>query len=149
MVTRYKRADIAYDSKEKYNMPVQKVGIMRMQKRQFRIGELAKKLNVEKFVIRFWEKEFNLKSYRSDGGQRFYAEDDLETFILIKDLLYNQGFTISGAKQKIKQPVTHTSPRIELPSEPVKAAPDTNHDKYIEQCIELKEQLIKLQKLLQ
>lgn len=74
---------------------------MKMKKRQFRIGELAKKLEVEKFVIRFWEKEFDLSTDRSMGGQRFYDEKDLETFTKIKTLLYNQGFTISGAKKKL------------------------------------------------
>lgn len=77
---------------------------MRMQKKQFRIGELAKKLNVERFVIRFWEKEFNIKPHRSDGGQRFYIEEDLTMFTQIKDLLYNNGFTIQGARQQLKKP---------------------------------------------
>jgi len=74
-----------------------------MQKKEFRIGELAKKLNVERFVIRFWEKEFNIKPHRSEGGQRFYIEDDLNTFQQIKDLLYNNGFTIQGARQQLKK----------------------------------------------
>ena len=76
---------------------------MKMQKRTFRIGELAKHLSLERFVIRFWEKEFALKTHRSHGGQRFYTEDDVQTFSLIKDLLYKKGFTIIGAKQEIKQ----------------------------------------------
>jgi len=72
---------------------------MRMQKRKFRIGELAKHLNVEKFVVRFWEKEFGMSTIRSDGGQRFYDEDDLNRFQTIKTLLYDQGFTIAGARK--------------------------------------------------
>ena len=79
-------------------MLLQKTG---MCKRQFRIGDLAKELKVKKFVIRFWEKEFGIKSDRSDGGQRFYTSDDLKTFALIKDLLYNKGFTIAGAKKQL------------------------------------------------
>src|SRR5579872_2761340 len=74
---------------------------MSMGKRQFRIGDLAKELKVKKFVIRFWEKEFNLKSDRSNGGQRFYTKKDFDTFLLIKDLLYSQGFTILGAKKQL------------------------------------------------
>ena len=46
---------------------------MKMEKRKFRIGELARQLSIEKFVVRFWEKEFNLESDRSEGGQRFYT----------------------------------------------------------------------------
>ena len=49
---------------------------MRMKKRKFRIGELAEQLNVERFVIRFCEKEFKIKTIRSSGGQRFYQEKD-------------------------------------------------------------------------
>lgn len=76
---------------------------MKMQKRKFRIGELAEKLEIERFVIRFWEKEFEIKSTRSTGGQRFYDESDLEKFQLIKDLLYHQGFTIAGARKQLGQ----------------------------------------------
>jgi len=74
-----------------------------MAKRQFRIGELATALSVEKYVIRFWEKEFQLPATRSVGGQRFYTADDMRTFLQIKDLLYNKGFTISGARQQLSQ----------------------------------------------
>jgi DNA-binding transcriptional MerR regulator len=70
-----------------------------MQTKQFRIGELSKKLCVEKFVIRFWEKEFNIKPQRSTGQQRFYTEKDLKKFSAIKELLYQKGFTIAGAKK--------------------------------------------------
>lgn len=74
----------------------------KMEKKKIRIGELAEHLGVEKFVIRFWEREFGIKAHRSEGGQRSYAERDLKRFELIKDLLYNQGFTISGAKKHMK-----------------------------------------------
>lgn len=75
---------------------------LQMNKRKFRIGDLAKKLKLKKFVIRFWEKEFQLKSDRSTGGQRFYTQEDFDTFILIKDLLYTQKFTIPGAKKQLE-----------------------------------------------
>ena len=75
---------------------------MKMQKRKFRIGELAKVLNVERFVIRFWEKEFFIKATRSEGGQRFYHEKDLERFKQIKELLYEKGFTMAGARKQLK-----------------------------------------------
>ena len=75
---------------------------LQMNKRKFRIGDLAKKLKVKKFVIRFWEKEFELKTDRSNGGQRFYTQEDFSTFTLIKDLLYNHKFTIPGAKKQLE-----------------------------------------------
>ena len=74
---------------------------MKMEKRKFRIGELAEHLSVERFVIRFWEKEFNFKAHRSVGGQRFYDEQDLKKFQAIKELLYEKKFTIAGAKKQI------------------------------------------------
>lgn len=76
---------------------------MKMQKRKFRIGELATKLCVERFVIRFWEKEFGIKTKRSQGSQRFYDENDLKKFETVKHLLYEEGFTIVGAKKKLKE----------------------------------------------
>ena len=76
---------------------------MRMEKRKFRIGELAEHLAVEKFVIRFWEKEFNMRPTRSGGGQRFYDEDDAHIFAAIKELLYNRGFTIAGARKELPE----------------------------------------------
>ena len=74
---------------------------VKMCKKEFRIGDLAKKLKVKKFVIRFWEKEFGFKSHRSEGGQRFYTQEDFCMFNRIKDLLYGQGFTIAGAIKQL------------------------------------------------
>ena len=89
---------------------------MRMQRKQFRIGDLADKLSVEKFVIRFWEKEFEITPHRSEGGQRFYEDKDFKTFATIKTLLYEQGYTIAGAKKQLSveeqtscRPATRTS----------------------------------------
>lgn len=75
---------------------------MRMQKRKFRIGTLAQELGLEKFVIRFWEKEFNIKSCRSNGGQRYYTVNDVATFKKIKELLYTKKYTIAGAKKELQ-----------------------------------------------
>lgn len=76
-----------------------------MQPRQFRIGELAKHLDVKRFVIRFWEKEFGLSPSRSEGGQRFYEEKDVYKMQQIKELLYAQGMTIQGAKKILSHKV--------------------------------------------
>lgn len=74
---------------------------MKISKRKFRIGDLAKELKLKKYVIRFWEKEFELESDRSEGGQRFYTQEDFNLFSKIKELLYAQGYTISGAKKQL------------------------------------------------
>lgn len=121
---------------------------MKMQRRQFRIGELAKQLKVEKYVVRFWEKEFDFKSNRSAGKQRFYSEKDLETFMQIKELLYDKGFTISGAKKQLID--SHT---LTLSSDPkIISSSSTKKDlcktSLTEQLITFRDQLIKLKQLL-
>lgn len=124
---------------------------MRMQKRTFRIGHLAKELEVERFVIRFWEKEFSVKTKRTDGGQRFYDEEDFEKFKLIKQLLYKEGFTIAGAKKQIEVVLgTPESNTKILASHKTTIAPDEKA--YIvqqqEQINMLNEHIQKLQKQL-
>src|SRR3972149_8896451 len=117
-----------------------------MEKRQFRIGELAKHLGVERFVIRFWEKEFNIRSHRSHGGQRFYIDNDLQLFQKIKVLLYDQGFTIAGAKQLLKndgsdkQFIASKKALLEPP-------PSSPSSETLDQLDALKKQLVKLQRL--
>lgn len=120
---------------------------MRMQKKKFRIGELARQLNVERFVIRFWEKEFNIRSYRSTGGQRFFEEKDFEKFKQIKQLLYEQGFTISGAKKQL-----HVSKRSEVKvlasQKTMIDEPTETSEEITQQIIDLQKQLIKFRELL-
>lgn len=123
---------------------------MKMQTRKFRIGELAQLLNVERFVIRFWEKEFMMKSSRSDGGQRFYDEKDFEKFKQIKELLYERGFTISGARKQLKVKGA--------PKTTVLASPKTTIDQHEplpmdtdsiqERILTLQQQLLKLRESL-
>ena len=122
---------------------------MHMEERHFRIGQLAKELNVERFVIRFWEKEFQLSSHRSSGGQRFYIQKDLDTFKLIKQLLYERGFTIAGAKKflftKTKDPYL-ASQKTTLEPEPEKVitVPHTT----LEKLEAVQKQLLLLRELL-
>lgn len=119
---------------------------MKMALKQFRIGQLAKELHVERFVIRFWEKEFNIKSIRSEGGQRFYTDKDLAKFKIIKKLLYEEGFTIAGAKKYL-----HEQDHRKIGAQ--KTTMDTQHkkpclDPFVEQLLILQKQLIKLRNLL-
>ena len=137
---------------------------MRMQKRQFRIGELAKHLNVKKFVIRFWEKEFALRATRSDGGQRFYNEDDIHSFCIIKSFLYEQGFTIAGARKHLQEASLSAAslrlPEISVATKALSDRPTWQRDSHrttLEssatsdlklQLDELKKQLVALRELL-
>jgi DNA-binding transcriptional MerR regulator len=119
---------------------------MKMKKEKFRIGDLARKLGVERFVIRFWEKEFGLCAPRSNGGQRFYDTDDLATFTTIKQLLYEKGFTINGAKKQLALQKNSPKSSISLKTQP---AQKTEWDESIVvQIGSLKEKLKKLRELL-
>ena len=67
-----------------------------------KIGEAAKLLGVKPHVLRYWESEFpSLKPKKNPSGQRIYAKADIEAIVEIKNLLYNQRYTISGAKRML------------------------------------------------
>ena len=69
----------------------------------FRIGEVATLCRLPAYVLRFWESEFpQLKPVKSSTGQRMYRKRDVENVLRIKQLLYEQGFTISGARQQLR-----------------------------------------------
>jgi DNA-binding transcriptional MerR regulator len=72
--------------------------------RGLKIGEAAKVLGVETYVLRFWETQFPfLKPKHTRTKHRFYQERDLEVLRLIKRLLHDEGFTIAGANKHIKE----------------------------------------------
>lgn len=122
-----------------------------MQRRQFRIGELAKTLGIGRSVVRFWEREFGFAPQRSFGGQRCYGEKDLEKLRLIKDLLYVQGLTIAGAKKLLKEKHHDlhliASTRTSLDEHPAYQAA-SHHDHIIDQLKILRTHLETLHKLL-
>jgi len=69
----------------------------------FRIGEVASLCRLPAYVLRFWESEFpHLKPVKGSNGQRMYRQRDVEAVLRIKKLLYEQGFTIAGARQHLK-----------------------------------------------
>ena len=70
----------------------------------FRIGEVARLCRLPAYVLRFWETEFTqLKPIKSSTGQRMYRQRDVENVLRIKQLLYNEGYTIAGAREHLKQ----------------------------------------------
>ena len=74
-------------------------------KRYFSIGETSNLCAVKPHVLRYWEQEFSqLKPSKRSGGRRYYQYKDVLMIRQIKTLLYNQGFTISGAKQQLRSP---------------------------------------------
>ena len=68
----------------------------------FKIGEVCEIAGVEPYVLRFWETEFpNLAPRKSTSGHRIYRKKDVETVLRIKELLYERGFTIPGARKQL------------------------------------------------
>lgn len=117
---------------------------MKMAKRHYRIGELAESLKVEKFVIRFWEKELGIKSFRSQGGQRFYEDKDLQKFILVKELLYNKKYTLAGAKKELEN---LKKSRNVIPSQSEKTKSEVSCD-CKEKLAQIKQELLKFKQAL-
>jgi DNA-binding transcriptional MerR regulator len=77
--------------------------VMIPDKLYFRIGEVSRLCGLPSYVLRFWETEFNqLKPSKSGTGQRMYRKIDVENVLRIKKLLYDQGFTIAGARQQLR-----------------------------------------------
>lgn len=74
------------------------------EKRYYKIGEVAKAFNVNTSLIRFWEGEFDIiKPKKNAKGNRLFTQQDIENFKLIYNLVKERGFTLDGAKQKLKQ----------------------------------------------
>jgi DNA-binding transcriptional MerR regulator len=93
----------------------------------FRIGEVASLCRLSAYVLRFWESEFpQLKPIKSSTGQRMYRKRDVESVLRIKQLLYQQGFTISGARQQLRAEVKSDKSQTAIPF-PTQAAPEIQH----------------------
>ena len=74
------------------------------EKRYYKIGEVAKAFSVNTSLIRFWEKEFDIiKPKKNAKGNRLFTPDDVANFKLIYNLVKERGFTLDGAKQKLKE----------------------------------------------
>ncbi|HTR64216.1 MAG TPA: MerR family transcriptional regulator [Terriglobales bacterium] len=96
----------------------------------FRIGEVATLCRLPAYVLRFWETEFpQLRPIKSSTGQRMYRRKDVESVLRIKQLLYEEGFTIAGARQQLRD--EHRGDKKQAPL-PFPVASATNL-KYIRQ----------------
>ena len=72
------------------------------QKRYFAIGEVSKLCDVKPHVLRYWEQEFpNLSPNTRRGNRRYYQPEEILLIRKIRELLYDEGYTIQGAKQKL------------------------------------------------
>jgi DNA-binding transcriptional MerR regulator len=81
----------------------------------FSIKEVADSLQLKPYILRYWEKEFAiLKPKRNRIGRRYYSRKDIDIVRMIKTVLYDQGYTIAGAKKKLLS-VTEGPEQLSLP----------------------------------
>jgi DNA-binding transcriptional MerR regulator len=82
----------------------------------FRIGEVAGLCRLPAYVLRFWETEFpQLKPIKSSTGQRMYRKRDVESVVRIKKLLYEEGYTIAGARAQLREEIKSDRSQSALP----------------------------------
>ena len=88
----------------------------------FKIGEVCEITDTQPYVLRYWESEFPaLAPAKNSSGQRIYRRRDIETVLRIKQLLYDEGFTIAGAKKRLE---VEMSSRADTPAAVVEAGAD-------------------------
>jgi DNA-binding transcriptional MerR regulator len=81
----------------------------------FKIGEVCDLVGVQAHVLRYWETEFpSLQPQKNRAGQRTYRRKDVEMALRIKQLLYEEGFTIAGAKRKLMSEGRGGSTRLQI-----------------------------------
>ncbi|PTU33024.1 MerR family transcriptional regulator [Stenotrophobium rhamnosiphilum] len=91
------------------------------RKRYFAIGEVSELCDVKPHVLRYWEQEFpQLKPAKRRGNRRYYQQDDVLMVRRIRSLLYEQGFTIGGARLRLREaslkPAVSVAPLAALPT---------------------------------
>jgi DNA-binding transcriptional MerR regulator len=81
----------------------------------YRIGEVSRLTGLKPHVLRYWESEFKvIKPYKGESLQRLYRKKDLGLILKIKKLLYEEGFTIAGAKKKIRDLEKEENKQVKL-----------------------------------
>src|SRR5512138_3253171 len=98
----------------------------------FKIGEVCEITDTQPYVLRYWESEFAaLAPAKNSSGQRIYRRRDIETVLRIKELLYDEGFTIAGAKKRLEQELSGhgNTPAAEVrAAEPADAPAAVDHE---------------------
>lgn len=111
----------------------------------FKIGEVAEIAGIKPHVLRFWESEFGmLRPVKSRTGHRVYRKKDLETVLQIRKLLYEEGYTISGAKKKLFQKDKNSDSTMETLS----SGEECDQDEKAELLNRLKDNLLSILEIL-
>ncbi len=96
-------------------------------KRYFTIGEVSELCGVKPYVLRYWEQEFTqLKPMKRRGNRRYYQHHEVLLIRRIRDLLYEQGFTISGARNRLQDGAVALAEREHADDDPGSAAHRAN-----------------------
>jgi DNA-binding transcriptional MerR regulator len=110
------------------------------EKIYFKIGEVSEIVGVEPYVLRYWETEFDLlRPAKAPSKHRLYKKRDVELLLDIKRLLYSEGFTIEGARRKLKETKKENKDQLRLP---------LSEQKYKSALVKLRRDLASLRKLL-
>ena len=87
-----------------------------IKKLYYSISEVSKLTGLKQYVLRYWETEFpELRPSKNRAGNRTYRLNDIKIIFLIKKLLYDEKFTIEGARQKLKESVKDKTIQIDIP----------------------------------
>jgi DNA-binding transcriptional MerR regulator len=117
----------------------------------FKIGEVCEITDTQPYVLRYWESEFPaLAPAKNSSGQRIYRRRDIETVLRIKQLLYEEGFTIAGAKKRLE---AEMAGRVETPipsaDGPAASPPDAGGADRVAALRQVREQLREILTLLE
>jgi DNA-binding transcriptional MerR regulator len=92
-------------------------------KRYFTIGEVSELCGVKPHVLRYWEQEFTqLKPVKRRGNRRYYQHHEVLLVRRIRQLLYEEGFTISGARNRLDEPAAKPAPVVSATAAPASAS---------------------------
>lgn len=111
-----------------------------LDKLYFKIGEVSRIVGVKPYVLRYWETEFDLlKPGKAPSRHRLYKKRDVELLLEIKRLLYAEGYTIEGARKRLKQTKKEERQQLKLP---------LSDEKYKSTLVRIKKDLQSLRKML-
>ena len=92
------------------------------EQRLYRIGEVSRLAQLKPFVLRYWETEFPmLEPVKSPSGHRMYRQEDVDLVFKIKRLLYDEGFTIAGARRHLRENGSASAASESAPSHPTQS----------------------------
>ncbi|MCG6921223.1 MAG: MerR family transcriptional regulator [Acidobacteria bacterium] len=115
----------------------------------FKIGEVCEITDTQPYVLRYWESEFPaLAPAKNSSGQRIYRRKDIETVLRIKQLLYDEGFTIAGAKKRLESEMSGKGPTPQSMASQAGRPPAEGDDRARTVLFEVRDQLREILTLL-